>query len=381
MSFDFDRNVDRRGTDSLKWKGCAERNLLPMWVADMDFASPPCIVEALQRRVEQAVFGYALPADELNQAVVQWAASHYNWPIQPEWIEWLPGLVPGLHVACLAYASTGAEVLTHVPVYPPFLTAPNATGRVLKTVALTHEAGSWNLNLSELSDAVSHPRQLLMLCHPHNPVGRAYTRDELQSLAEVCERHDLIVCSDEIHCDLMLDSRPHLPLAALGESIAHRTITLMSPAKTFNTPGLSCGFAVISNAELRRKFRRAAWGIVPHPNALGYAACHTAYTEGESWRLALLDYLRGNRDCLSTFLAERLPEISMSRVEATYLAWLDTRTLAANNNESFFENAGVKLSGGHTFHGPGFMRLNFGCPRAILLEGLERIERAVRPGA
>jgi cystathionine beta-lyase len=378
MNPDFDRIVDRRDTDSLKWKGCADRNLLPMWVADMDFASPPCVVEALRRRVDQAVFGYAIPTDALNQAIVQWAATQYDWPIQPEWIEWLPGLVPGLHVACLAYAQAGAEVLTQVPVYPPFLTAPKATGRVLKTVPLAHEERRWSLNLPALAQAVSHPRQLLMLCHPHNPVGRAYTREELHALADVCERHDLIVCSDEIHCDLMLDPRPHVPFASLGEAVAQRTVTLMSPAKTFNTPGLSCGFAVISNAELRRKFRRAAAGIVPHPNALGYAACHAAYTAGNTWRLELLDYLRGNRDCLSHFLAERLPMFSLSDIEATYLAWLDTRWLAANNNESFFEDAGVKLSGGHIFHGPGYMRLNFGCPRATLLEGLERIERAVQ---
>jgi cystathionine beta-lyase len=378
MNFDFDRILERRGTDSLKWKGCGDRNLLPMWVADMDFASPPCVVEALQRRVDQALFGYAIPTDDLNQAVVQWAATHYDWPIQPEWIEWLPGLVPGLHVACLAYAQAGAEVLTQVPVYPPFLTSPKATGRVLKTVPLAHEERRWSLNLPALAQAVSHPRQLLMLCHPHNPVGRAYTREELQALADECEHHDLIVCSDEIHCDLMLDPRPHVPFASLGEAVAERTVTLMSPAKTFNTPGLSCGFAVISNAELRRKFRRAASGIVPHPNALGYTACHAAYTAGEEWRLELLDYLRANRDCLRHFVAERLPMFSLSDIEATYLAWLDTRWLATNNNESFFEGAGVKLSGGPTFHGPGFMRLNFGCPRAILLEGLERIERAVR---
>lgn len=378
MAFDFDRVVDRRGTDSLKWRGCAERDLLPMWVADMDFASPPCIVDAVRQRVDHAVFGYAIPTDDLHAAVVKWTASHYDWPIQPEWIEWLPGLVPGLHAACLAYAQPDAAVLTYVPVYPPFLAAPAATGRKLAKVPLAHRQRRWSLDLPALSQAVTEPRQLLLLCHPHNPVGRAFQREELRALADVCEQHDLIVCSDEIHCDLMLDTRRHVPFASLDESVAQRTITLMSPAKTFNTPGLSCGFAVISNAELRRKFRRAAHGIVPHPNALGYAACQAAYGEGESWRLELLDYLRGNRDCLSTFLADRLPMFSMSHVEATYLAWLDTRWLGPRNHEAFFAECGVKLSRGTDFDGTGFMRLNFGCPRAVLLEGLARIERAIR---
>ena len=183
-----------------------------------------------------------------------------------------------------------------------------------------------------------------MFCHPHNPVGRAFEAGELAALAEVCQRHHLVVCSDEIHCDLMLEPRRHIPFATLGQEIADRTVTLMSPAKTFNTPGLSCGFAVIPNRELRRKFQNAAHGLVPHPNALGYAACRAAYEQGEAWRAELLDYLRGNREALEAFVAERLPMFSMSRVEATYLAWLDTRWLGPRNTAAFFEAAGVKLS-------------------------------------
>ncbi|MHB8972050.1 MAG: MalY/PatB family protein [Pirellulaceae bacterium] len=377
MAYDFDRIINRCGTDSLKWQACHGNDMLPLWVADMDFASPPGVVRALRQRVDHEVFGYSVAVEEVNQAVITWAASHYDWQINSDWIVWLPGLVPGLHLACLAYAAAGEEVLTYVPVYPPFLSAPRVTGRVLKTIPLSCEQGRWCLDLDALASAATGSAKLLLLCHPHNPVGRALCRDELAALAEVCQRHDLVVCSDEIHCDLMLEPRRHIPLASLGDDIANRTVTLMSPAKTFNTPGLNCGLAVIPNASLRRRFQRAARGLVPHPGALGYAACRAAYAEGEDWRVELLEYLRGNRLQLETFLAERLPMFQMSSVEATYLAWLDTRWLGMRNNVQFFEAAGVKLSDGAMFQGHGFMRLNFGCPLATLLEALERIHRAV----
>ncbi len=377
MTPDFSQTLDRRQSDSLKWQSCRGSDVLPMWVADMDFASPPCILQAMRQRVDQEVFGYPVATEEVTQAVVDWAASHYAWQIEADWLVWLPGLVPGLHVACLAYAAAQEEVLTFVPVYPPFLSAPSVTGRALKTVPLLRDQGRWTLDLAAVSKALTPQTKLLLFCHPHNPVGRAWHRDELAALADVCQRHGLVVCSDEIHCDLMLEPRRHVPFATLSPEISDRTVTLMSPAKTFNTPGLSCGFAVIPNRDLRRQFQRAARGLVPHPNALGYAACRAAYAEGEEWRLALLEYLRGNRDLLETYLAVHLPMFSLSRVEATYLAWLDTRALGARNTASFFEAAGVKLSEGAAFHGRGFMRLNFGCPRAMLQEALERIQRAV----
>jgi cystathionine beta-lyase len=348
-----------------------------MWVADMDFASPPCVLQALRQRIDHEVFGYSVATDEVNRAVVTWAASHYGWQIDAEWIVWLPGLVPGLHLACLAYAGAQEEVISFVPVYPPFLSAPAATGRALKTVPLIQDQGRWTFDSGALARSLTPQTKLLLFCHPHNPVGRAFEADELAALAEVCQRHGLVVCSDEIHCDLMLEPRRHIPFATLGQEIADRTVTLMSPAKTFNTPGLSCGFAVIPNRDLRRKFQNAARGLVPHPNAFGYAACRAAYEQGEPWRAELLDYLRGNREALEAFLAERLPMFSMSRVEATYLAWLDTRWLGPRNTAAFFEAAGVKLSDGAAFQGHGFMRLNFGCPRAMLQEALERIQRAV----
>ena len=354
------------------------RDVLPMWVADMDFASPPCVLQAIRDRVDHEVLGYPLAIDEVNEAVRGWAASHYGWQIDAGWIVWLPGLVAGLHVACLACAGAGEEVLTLVPVYPPFLSAPTATGRRLKTVPLVRGESRWTFDPETVSATLTPQVKLLLFCHPHNPVGRAFDREELAALAEVVrQRPDLVVCSDEIHCDLVLEDRKHIPFAMLDDEIRERTVTLMSPAKTFNTPGLHCGFAVIPNRDLRQRFHRAARGLVPGPNIFGFAACRAAYEQGEEWRRELLAYLRGNRDFLEVFLTERLPMFSMSHVEATYLAWLDTQSLGLRNTAAFFETAGVKLSDGTDFRGRGYMRLNFGCPRAILQDALERIQHAV----
>jgi cysteine-S-conjugate beta-lyase len=378
MTMDFDRIIDRRNLDSLKWSGSRGNQTLPMWVADMDFAAPECVLRALRERVDQGVFGYPVVTEEVTRAVVAWAASHYQWRIEPEWLVWLPGLVPGIHVACLALAGTDDEVLTFVPAYPPFLSAPGMTGRTAKTVPLTRENGRWTLDLDEFRKAIVRRTKVLLFCNPHNPVGRAFGRDELAAVAEICERHGLWICSDEIHCDLLLEPGVHVPLASLNEAVADRTVTLMSPSKTFNLSGLSCGFAVIPNRELRRRFQAAARDLVPHPNALGYVACRAAYEGGEVWRVALLDYLRGNRDLLEAFISEHLPQFGISHVEATYLAWIDARCLGERGGAGFFDAAGVRLSDGVAFQGPGFVRLNFACPRQTLRDALVRIAAAVR---
>lgn len=377
-TFDFDRPIDRRGTDSLKWGRYAGRDVLPMWVADMDFASPLCVRQALTQCVDRGVYGYTTAPAAAAEAVMAWAQSHYGWRIKADWLVWLPGIVPGLHVACLAYADPGEEVATFTPVYPPFMSAPQQTGRVLKSVPLRGAAGRWVMDLEALATAITPRTRLLLFCSPQNPTGRVYEREELAALAAFAVQHDLIVCSDEIHGDLVLDERPHLPFATLGASVTERTVTLMSPAKTFNTPGLNCGVAIIPDPALRARFARAAQGIVPHPGAFGYAGCRAAYGEGEPWRAALIDYLRGNRDLLERFVRDELSLLSMTHVEATYLAWIDARALGVDNAARFFEAAGVGLSDGTAFHGPGFVRLNFGCPRATLVEALARLRRAVR---
>jgi cystathionine beta-lyase len=378
MTMDFDRMIDRRNSDSLKWSGSRVNQAIPMWVADMDFAAPECVLRALRERVDQGVFGYSVVTEEVTRAVVAWAANHYQWRIEPEWLVWLPGLVPGIHVACLALAGTADEVLTFVPAYPPFLSAPGMTGRTAKTVPLTRENGRWTLDLDEFRKAISRRTKVLLFCNPHNPVGRAFGREELAAVAEICARHGLWICSDEIHCDLLLEPGMHVPLASLNEAVADRTVTLMAPSKTFNLSGLSCGFAVIPNRELRQRFQAAARDLVPQPNALGYVACRAAYEGGEIWRMALLDYLRGNRDLLEAFFSDHLPQLGISHVEATYLAWIDARCLGERGGAGFFDAAGVRLSDGGPFQGPGFVRLNFACPRQTLREALERIAAAVR---
>ncbi|HNS22296.1 MAG TPA: PatB family C-S lyase [Sedimentisphaerales bacterium] len=377
ISFDFDRVVERRDSDSLKWAKYKGRDVIPMWVADMDFQAPEPVLDALHERVEHGVFGYAIPPEELTQVVVQRMAQKYQWEIEPSWIVWMPGVVSALNVVCRAFADEGDDVLAFSPIYPPFLSAPPGSGRNIKTVPLARQDGLYVMDPDRFEREITPRSRVLLLCNPHNPVGRRFERRELERIAEVCLRHDIVLCSDEIHCDLVLDDGPHTPTATLGREISARTITLMAPSKTFNIPGLSCSFAIIEDAGLRAKFNRAHHGIVPGVNAMGYAACLAAYRDCEPWRLALIDYLRGNEELVHRFVNEQIPGLSMDHVQATYLAWIDTRPLGLPDPEHFFELAGIGVSDGSSFLGEGFVRLNFGCPRATLLAGLERMKHAV----
>jgi cystathionine beta-lyase len=376
-AFDFDTPVNRRGTSSAKWDKFRGKDIIPMWVADMDFKSPPAIVEALHKRIDHGVFGYTLPPSELNDAVVTMLAADYGWKVNAKWLVWLPGLVTGLNVACRAVGNDGDDVLTAVPVYHPFLYAPANSRRNLVQVSLAEDKKRWHFDFNRIEEAITSQTRLFLLCNPHNPVGRVYTRKELATLAQICEKHDIVICSDEIHCGLILDpDKPHIPTATLSPSIAERTITLMSSSKTFNIPGLCCAFAVIPNAELRRSFIRAMAGIVPMVNALGYVAAHVALRDCSDWHTALLKYLRANCDQVAQAVSQ-MPDLSMTPLEATYLAWIDVRDAELENPVKVFEDAGVGLQDGADFGGPGFVRLNFGCPRSILEEALGRMKVAL----
>ncbi|MDF1594202.1 MAG: PatB family C-S lyase [Desulfobacterales bacterium] len=376
MNFDFDALVERHGTASLKWDKYRGTDIIPMWLADMDFHSPPAVVEALQQRVAHGVFGYATAPEELVEVVCTRLFRQYQWEISPEWLVWLPGLVTGLNLACRSIGHDGDEVLTAVPVYPPFLSAPGYSRRNLVTVPLIQTDGCWKFDFERFKQAITPRTKLFLLCNPHNPVGRLFTVAELETLAEICEKHRLVVCSDEIHCELILDGhRRHVPTAMVGSGPADRTITLMAPSKTFNLPGLGLSFAVIPNKCLRQSFQQSMAGIVPHVNALGYAAGTAAYRDCRDWHTALLDYLRENRDMVEDSV-RRMPGLTMTHVEATYLAWLDVRETGLKNPVAFFETAGVGLFDGKPFGSPGFLRLNFACPRSILVEALLKIERA-----
>jgi cysteine-S-conjugate beta-lyase len=376
--YDFDAPVERRGSASMKWEKYKARDIIPLWVADMDFRSPPAVIRALKNRVDYGVFGYTIAPDELSETVVALLEARYAWKVQPEWLVWLPGLVTGLNVACRAIGQEGDDVMTAVPVYPPFLSAPGHFRRNLIKVALREDNNHWQFDFDRLEQSITAKTRLFMLCNPHNPIGRVYQRDELAALAAVCRRHDMVICSDEIHCDLILDrEKRHIPTATLDPEVAARTITLMAPSKTYNLPGLGCAFAVISEQNLRQKFKNAMAGIVPGVNALGYTAARAAFEDGADWQAALLDYLRGNRDAVEQAVG-RMGRLSMAPVEGTYLAWIDVREAGLNNPSAFFEEAGVGLQDGIEFDGPGFMRLNFGCPRSLLEEALRRMSAALK---
>ena len=373
----FDEPVDRRNTGSLKWDKYRGRDVIPMWVADMDFRSPPEVVEALRRRVDHGVFGYTLPTDVLVACVVAGLKRCYDWTIQPDWLVWLAGVVPGLHVVCRAVGDDGDDVLTMTPIYPPFLKAPELSRRRTVTVPMIESGGRWVNDLDQLEKSIGPRARLLLLCNPQNPTGRAFSREELAALADIAERRNLVLCSDEIHCGTILDpQKRHVPAAMLSPAAADRTITLMAPSKTYNIAGLHCSFAVISNAGLRRRFNRVMDGIVPGVNALGLTAALAAYRDGCEWHRGLVDYLRGNRDLLERRIRE-MPGLRMNHVEATYLAWIDARGLGGAEPVKFFEDAGVGLSSGDDFGLNGFLRLNFGCPRRTLNEALDRMRKAV----
>jgi cysteine-S-conjugate beta-lyase len=384
MTPDFDSPPERRGTDSQKWQKYAGRDILPLWVADMDFRSPPAVVEALHRRVDHGIFGYARPVRSTVEAVVGAMESRYGWRIEPSWLVWLPGLVVGLNVAAQAMAAPGEEVLSCTPVYPPFLTAPRNSGRGVVAVPLVLDEArrSWEMDFEAMERAITPRTRALFLCNPHNPVGRVWRRAELERLGELCVRHNLVLCSDEIHCDLILEpALRHIPTGTLGPDVAGRTITFMAPSKAYNLPGLGTSFAVIPDAALRARFIRATTGIVAEVTALGFTACEAAYRDSEPWRQELLGVLRGNRAFLEETLARDFPWIRLEApVEATYLAWLNVSALGVPDPVARFEAAGVGLSDGVPFGMPAgrYVRINFGCTRQTLAEALRRM-KAVHP--
>lgn len=375
----FDQPLDRLAFHSTKWERYRDRNVLPLWVADMDFAAPEPVRDALAAHVAHGVFGYTQPAPTLGSAVAAYLLRQYGWAVDPAHLVWLGGLVSGLNLAVRAASAPDEAVAVFSPVYPPFLGAPELQGRRLVDLPLIGQDMHYTIDWPALEQALAQGARLLLFCHPHNPVGRAWRDDELARLAEVLARYDAYVCSDEIHCDLILDAgRRHRPLADFP-GMAERCITLMGPGKTFNIAGLGIAFAVIANATLRRRFVRAMQGLVPGPCGPAYAALEAAVTQCEPWRRALLDYLRENRDHLANALAAL--GLPATYPEATFLTWIDARDLATANGEppvAHFERHGLGLSDGAPFGAPGFVRFNFGCRRETLLLAIERLQRACR---
>jgi len=382
MTYDFVNPPDRRGTDSQKWQKYAGKDILPMWVADMDFKSPPAITAALQERVAHGIYGYARPVKSTVDSFVNALEQRYGWRIDPAWLVWLPGLVVGLNLTAQAYAESGDEVLTLTPIYPPFMSAPKNSGRVSRQVPLRLDPAThrWEIDWAALEAAVTPRTKIFILCNPHNPIARVWRRDELVRLGEFCVRHNLVLCSDEIHCDLILDELPHIPTALLGEEVARRTVTLMAPSKTYNVPGLGTSIAIIPDDAMRARFVRASAGVMAEVNILGFTACESAYRDCEPWRQELLQVLRGNRDLILDFVSRELPGVTVEApMEATYLAWLNVSALKFADPIAHFEAHGVGLSDGAFFGVPRgtHVRLNFGCTRATLTEALQRMKRAL----
>jgi len=380
MTFDFDQVFDRHNTGSTKWSRYPA-DVLPMWVADMDFAAPPVIIQALQKRLEHPLLGYSVAQDDLRNAIVTDLWNKYAWRVEPQELVFLPGVESGFNMALNALVEPQQNVVVQTPNYPPLRHAPGHWG--LNKVELSFEAmadGTYATPLHTLRQSLEGGGALL-LSNPHNPLGKAFPREELQAVADICVAQGAWIISDEIHAELCFDGRQHIPTASLSPEIARRTITLMSASKAYNIAGLKTSFMIIQDRALRERVNHARCGMVDSVNPLGMEATRVAYTEGAPWLAALKDYLQSNRDYLVEAVRTRLPGISMNVPQSTYLAWLDCSALGLENPQQFFlEKAKVGLSPGLDFGDDSqqFVRLNFGCPRALLEEGIARMERSLR---
>ncbi len=375
---DFDQPVHRRGTGSLKWD--RRPDLDPLWVADMDFTSPPQVIETLHERVNHGVFGYAVPHPSLVETLLNYLQTRIGVTSSEEQIVHLGGLVPALSLATKAFAVPGEALLTCTPVYPPFLGVHNDGDLELQSVDHLDNDGTWIMDWDALEQAVTPKSKLFILSNPQNPLGRVFTRDEMIQLGEFCQRHDLVLISDEIHCDLILDedTTPHFSALNLPDELRERTVTLLAPSKTYNIAGLGYAFAVIPNDSLRRKFTAAKGHILPEINCLAYYAAEAAYRHGEPWRQDLLAYLRTNRDLLTKKITEGLPGARVPNIEATYLAWIDCKALSVDQPIEKAEEAGLFLSDGAFFGHKRCLRVNFGTQTARLENALELLVTALR---
>lgn len=363
---------NRQNTQSIKWDKFSA-DIIPMWVADMDFASPEPIIKAIQERVSDGVFGYTKADEGLDQAIIKNAKDRYHWDIKAEEIDYLPGLVCALHVAVRAFTEEDEGVIIPGPVYFHLTKAAELANRQIHSIAMQLKDDRWLPDMDAFADACAKPKaKLILLCNPHNPGGTVFNREELEQIHALAKHHNLIVVSDEIHCDLILDEGlTHIPFASLNDDAASRTVTLMAPSKTYNVAGLGLAYSVTQNLTLRNIFNLARSGIMPDPNLLAFNATKAAYTQCQDWHQDLITYLRQNRDLIKQRLAPT--QCKISQIEATYLAWIDVSYLKLENAEAYFLAAGVAISDGKQFGNPNFIRLNFGCSYQQLDQALTRL--------
>jgi len=391
MTYNFDSIIERRSTNSSKWRKYPP-DVLPLWVADMDFAAPEPILAALQKLVEHGIFGYEFPSAELRATVAARMQALYGWQVSPEAVVATPGIVAGFTLAANALCTPGQGLLVQPPVYPPFLGVNASVGLVRQDAPLAQETFGATLRYAidfEVFEKAIHSggakTGMFLLCNPHNPTGQAYSKADLARMADICLKNDIFICSDEIHSEILLGGTKHFPIAALSPEIADRTVTLIAPSKTFNVPGLFCGFAIIPNKALLERFKKTVECMAMHVSSPGLAAAQVAFSGVcDEWLAALCAYLRANRDVAVDFIRNEMPGIRTTVPEATYLAWLDCSELvhsgkiSSTPQEFFLNSAKVALNEGRDFGtgGEGFIRLNFGCPRATLVEALARMKSA-----
>lgn len=387
MQYDFDTVIDRRPWGSSKWavKDTFGRDdILPMWVADMDFPCAEPIVEAIKRRAEHPIYGYTVVPRSLLQAVVDRMKTKYDWVIKPEWIVITPGVVPALNAAVKTFCREGDGVVIQPPVYPPFAGSVVNNSCALVENQLVLENGRYRVDFDDLEAKFKERKpKLMILCSPHNPVGRVWTKEELLEMGRIVLENKAIMVSDEIHGEIIFRGKKQIPFASLNREFEMNSITCIAPSKTFNIPGLHTAMAIIPNDEIRAAFNRTCGGIMGSPGLFGLTAAEAAFKYGDEWLEQVLSYLEANVDYTISYFEKKIPEITPVRPEGTYLVWLDCRRLGMGREElqKFFrEKARVGMNDGYTFGsgGEGFMRLNVGCPRKILEEGLRRIEEAVR---
>ncbi|WP_159949732.1 PatB family C-S lyase [Rhizobium sp. 18065] len=379
-SFDFDTVHDRKHTGSKKWALYGD-DILPMWIADMDFAAPPPVIDAMKKRMDHPFFGYCLPQDEVRSRIVADMDEKYGWQIAADDIIFLPGVEAGFNMALNSELEAGEGLLIQTPIYNPILTAHKHWGLTSVEAPLMPSQAGYVIDEQALESGFARSKAFLF-CNPHNPTGKVFTATELALIADACIRHDLLLISDEIHCELVFDGRKHIPIASLSPEIARRTVTLMSASKTYNIAGLKTSFAVIQDPALRQRVNAARSGLVDSVNVFGLQATLAAYESADEWRRQLIAYLEGNRDYLQAEIARRFPKIRMIAAESTYLAWLDCSALdLADAPQRFFLDKGkVAFSAGSDFGADygQYLRINFGCPRSLITEGLERMEAALK---
>jgi cystathionine beta-lyase len=385
--WNFDEPAGREGTDCIKYDRRQEtfgvKDVIPMWVADMDFNSPDFVVESLRKRLEHEIYGYSFRPETYFTSMINWIKSRHNWTINKEWISFCPGIVPALNFCTLAYTQPGDSIIVQPPVYFPFFSAAESHGRNLIYNRLIESEGKWVMDYNSLIAGIDTKTKMIIISNPHNPVGRVWTPEELNNLADICLKNNILIISDEIHCDLVLPGFTHTPMASISEDIASNTITLIAPSKTFNLAGLSTSSVIITNPVLRKAFNRIVDNLhVGNGNIFGTTASISAYTYGHKWLDALLDYIDHNIEFVIDYCGKMIPEIIPVQPEATYMIWLDCRKFGMTGKELqnfFVEKAGVGMNEGSTFGpgGDGYMRMNVGTTHNTVMKALEQIEKAV----